>query len=96
MEMGPAMDSKEICVPVASLSISDEGDDVAPEVGDPVEFSVTGTVTRVEGGNAYITPETVNGDPLPEEAAEGPAMMAEPNETDMLSMAQTADDEDSY
>ena len=52
--------AQEICASLESLSVSG----TPPSVGDKVEFKTEGTVTRVEGGNAYIEPETVNGSPV--------------------------------
>lgn len=81
----------EICVPLDSLTMGsgeDSSSTVAPEVGDPVDFSATGTVSRVEGGNAYLTLESVNGKPLPEAAA--PA--AEPTADDMRALGASADE----
>jgi hypothetical protein len=60
---------------------------VAPEVGDSVDGTFTGTVTRIEGDNAYITVETVNDQPLPDSAE------PEPDEAAMRGMAATADAE---
>jgi hypothetical protein len=48
------------------LSVAGEGGaGVAPGVGEEVELtSLKGTVTRAEGGNLYIKPTEVNGQPL--------------------------------
>jgi hypothetical protein len=80
----PAAESaeKSHCVPAAALAI----DGAAPEVGDEVEYTVKGRVARIEGGEAYITPEMVNGQPAA--LAEEPA--AE-NPDDMMAMAAQAD-----
>lgn len=62
------MNTNELCVPVGAVSAAggpadgDEG--VAPGVGDEVEVTVGGRVSRVEGGNVYVTPETANGAPI--------------------------------
>lgn len=53
--------SEETCVPLAALTL--EG--TAPAVGDDVEFKLGGKVARIEGGHAYITPKTINGEPIP-------------------------------
>ncbi len=37
---------------------------VMPQVGDTVEFTVSGTVSAIENGLAQIEPETVNGAPI--------------------------------
>lgn len=88
MGMGAAPMS-EICIPMASLSM--EGEDmksVAPVVGDPVDFTATGTVSRVEGGNAYVSLETVNGEPV---AASEPAMPGDLGADDLRGMAEQTD-----
>lgn len=64
-------------------------------MGDPVEFSAAGTVTKIEGGNAYVTVDTVNGAPVVADDVESPAG----DGMDALqSMAGKADDDsdDSY
>lgn len=62
-----------ITVPIASLSVSesdsDSGQDsqasgVAPQEGDTVEFTVSGKVTSIDGENAQVTPDSVNGQPV--------------------------------
>lgn len=40
------------------------GAGIAPEVGDTVEMTLQGRVSRTEGGELYIQPMTVNGQPL--------------------------------
>lgn len=59
--------SGEICIPVAAVALPGVGDQmgaVNPAPGDPVEFQATGTVTRIEGGNAYVKMDTANGQPI--------------------------------
>lgn len=71
------MKSSIITVPIASLTVSQDqsdsgqdssggfsGEDVAPAMGDKVEFTVSGTVTSIDGENAQITPDSINGDPI--------------------------------
>lgn len=59
----------EICVPSGALAIPGEGGNAtAPEVGDTVEFTVSGKVSRTEGGELYVTPDTINGEPVESEA----------------------------
>jgi len=48
----------------ANLSSLAEGN-ANPEVGDEVEVTVKGTVKRIEGEVACISPTTVNGQPAP-------------------------------
>lgn len=57
----PSSDSgTEICAPLDAFSVSG----TPPAEGDEVEFKVKGKVSRVDGGNAYVTPETVNDQPV--------------------------------
>jgi hypothetical protein len=63
---GPAGYSAK--VPVNSLA----EDGVAPEEGDKVSFSVDATVKSVTGGTATIGIDSINGEPVSEEAAESP------------------------
>ncbi len=55
-------------VPVNSLA----EDGVPPEEGDKVQYSVEGTVQSVTGGTATISIDSVNGEPVAEEASETP------------------------
>lgn len=67
------MMAKEICVPAAALSAAGEGDEaapVAPGVGDEVEMTIKGTVTRAEGDNVYVMPAEANGMPIEQAAGE--------------------------
>lgn len=60
----------EDCVSLSSLAMPDpeNGDQMAtPSVGDRVNYTVEGTVSRIEGENAYVKRETVNGQPVAEE-----------------------------
>ena len=47
-------------------------DGVPPEVGDTVQYSVSGTVQSVSGGQATVKIDSVNGEPVTEEASETP------------------------
>lgn len=56
----------EICIPASVLAIPDgEASQAMPEMGEPVEFTAGGTVSRIEGDKAYIMVDTANGEPLP-------------------------------
>jgi hypothetical protein len=55
-------------VPVNSV----EESGVPPEEGDKVQFSVEGTVQSVSGGTATLSIDSVNGEPVSEEASETP------------------------
>jgi hypothetical protein len=57
--------SIEQCVPLESLGVPGDGELMeSPEVGDRVDYTVEGKVTRIEGGKAYVMPEAVNGKPV--------------------------------
>ena len=72
------MKSGELCVSAKSLAIQDGGESVPPAVGDTVSFTVEGKVSRIEGGEVYVTPMTANGEPL--EDAKGKEMPREGDE----------------
>ncbi|HVX56972.1 MAG TPA: hypothetical protein VHA37_04520 [Candidatus Saccharimonadales bacterium] len=56
------MASDEQCVPLDALAMPDETEQMAtPAVGDTVNYQVEGKVVRIEGGNAYVQPTSVNG-----------------------------------
>jgi hypothetical protein len=63
--MGP-----QIRVPLKSLAMPGEDDHMNnPEIGDTVEFHGQGKVSGIEGDNALVSLDTVNGDPVTAEAA---------------------------
>jgi hypothetical protein len=64
-------------VPVNSLA----EDGVPPEQGDTVEYSVSGTVQSVSGSEATIKIDSINGEPVSEEASESPEEEAAEPET---------------
>jgi hypothetical protein len=52
-------------VPVDLLSMPDEEEQMTPpEVGDEVNYTVTGKVVRITGGRAVIERKTINGQDL--------------------------------
>jgi hypothetical protein len=58
-----------ICkVPVNSLA----EDGTPPEEGDSVQYSVEGTVQSISGPTATVKIDSINGEPVSEEAAESP------------------------
>jgi len=64
----------EHVIPLAALEMPDDTEQMAaPEVGDEVQYNVTGKVSRIEGDLCFVTPATVNGKELP-----GPAAGAAP------------------
>lgn len=100
--MGPGMGKKggmgrEQCVPVEALAMPDEAEKMTPpEVGDRVSYTVEGKVSRIEGPNAYVTVETVNGEPLGEEKPEAPDEAADDQAAyaDLENQAKGMDEED--
>ena len=78
---GSAGKAQQTCVPLAALAI----DGVAPAVGDTAEFTASGTIERIEGEHAYIALQQVNG-----ETATAP--QGEPDQDDMMRMAEEADE----
>jgi hypothetical protein len=84
--------NKELCVPASAISLAGENnEDVAPEPGDQVSLTIEGKVARVEGGNAYITPETCNGEAMAadeQEPALPPNPEALPSDDDMAGLRQ--------
>ena len=75
----------EMCVPASALEVSGGeemeggGASVSPDVGDEVEFTVRGNVTRSEGGDVYVKAASINGAPVPDDGMgdEDSAMDAE-------------------
>lgn len=64
------IDSQEDCVPVSALSQPGEDEQMNPPgVGDLVQYQKEGTVTRIEGDNAYVKVNSVNGKPITAEDA---------------------------
>ena len=62
MPAKPAMAPMEDSVPLAALAMPDEGDQMQPPVvGDVVNYQVTGKISRIEGGQAFVSKQTVNG-----------------------------------
>jgi hypothetical protein len=64
-----------------------EQDGVPPEQGDKVDYSVSGTVQSVSGNDATVDIESINGEPVGEEAAESPEEEAAEPETGTESTA---------
>jgi hypothetical protein len=60
------MNNNELCVPASAVAGYEDDSDqsVEPAVGDSVEVTVAGKVSRVENGQVYFTPETANGEPI--------------------------------
>ena len=65
-----AATSMEVSVPLEALASPGEDDKlVNPEIGDLVQFQTEGKVTRIEGDNAFVGVESVNGKPVSQKAA---------------------------
>lgn len=66
----------------------------SPEVGDKVQYTVEGTVSRIDGDEAYVKRDTVNGQPINDGANEvdagdqNPAEMPQDDEKSLRDMAQ--------
>lgn len=60
-------------LPIDSLAVPDEDEQmVAPEVGDRVTYTVEGRVVSVNGNQAVIRRESVNGRPVESAQTENP------------------------
>lgn len=66
-EAEPGGGGNELCIPLSALTVQDESGDVAPEMGQPISGNVEGTISRIEGDMAYITPTKFNGTDIPKE-----------------------------
>lgn len=87
MDETKPMDHSEDCVSLEALAMPDESEQMEnPAVGDKVQYTVEGTVTRIEGGNAYVKKRAVNGKKV-EDTAEKPE--GEPTD-DMASLENDA------
>ena len=51
-------------LPVTLDSLGVDG--TLPKAGDSVEVTVKGTISKIVNGTAFVSPETVNGQPMPE------------------------------
>jgi hypothetical protein len=60
----------EVCVPINSLKRPGEDEQMQnPAEGDVVSLYAEGKVSRIDGDNAYIQVDSVNGKPMNPEAA---------------------------
>jgi hypothetical protein len=77
-------------VPLKSLAQPDDKEALqTPMQGDSVTMQVEATIDRIEGDMAYITPTSVNGNPLGEEALENPNAADELEGSELQGMAQS-------
>ena len=66
---GEDMAENELCVPLSSLAMPGEDDAMEkPEVGDKGQANVEYTVSRIDGDNAYVTVDAVNGNKIAQPA----------------------------
>lgn len=72
----------ELCVSVQSLKVGQ----IPPAEGDNVSVTVEGTVSRIDGEHAYITPEKINGEDVPSKSDDNSN-----EEDDMMQKAQAMD-----
>lgn len=79
------MNNSELCVPASAVGAYDDGADsaVLPTAGDQVEVTIGGRVSRVEGQNVYLMPETANGEPIPNKMGGEPEAPAGDTEATM-------------
>ena len=85
--MQPDESGNELPVALDALATSDG---TTPSVGDDVEVKVQGKVSSINGDCAYVTPETCNGQPVPDEG-EG-----DMSGDDLMQAAQSADNSSGY
>lgn len=65
----PTPATTENIIPLATLASPDDGEQmVEPAEGDLVTYQVEGRVQRIEGGNAVVLVESINGQPIKAEA----------------------------
>ena len=74
---------KTVQIPTAILAI----DGTKPAAGDPIDLTVTGKVAAINGELAEVEIESINGQPLPDEAGEP----ADQTDDSMRAMAEEAD-----
>ena len=72
----------KVRIPLAALAI----DDAKPQPGDPVDLIASATLSSIDGEFAEVEIETLNGNPVPNEAGAG-----EPDGDELRGMAQEAD-----
>jgi hypothetical protein len=62
------MKNTDLCVPASALEQEDGTE--APAVGSEVSVTVMGKVSKIEGGEVYLTPIMANGVPLQDKGGE--------------------------
>lgn len=78
-------DSDDLAVAVSTLEI----DGVRPKVGDTVDLKVSGTIRKLVDETAFVTPETVNDQPMPPkvQATQDEELMAAAQQMDAAPVA---------
>lgn len=72
----------KVRVPISALSL----DDTKPQPGDPVDLTASGKLDSIDGEFGVVEVDTLNGAPVPPEAAAG-----EPDGDEVRRMAEAAD-----
>jgi len=82
------------CVPLSALNMPDDQEQMqAPEQGDKVTYSIEGTVEKIEGDEAYVKRESINGQPVqpPSDKPEQPPQAGDEPDNDEAGMAGLED-----
>lgn len=83
----------EVVVPLASLAMPGEDDKMqAPSVSDPVQFQAEGKVISIDGDNARVSIEAINGKPIDAEAAKTKSTPEEVDKGEDAEFAQLKSD----
>jgi hypothetical protein len=61
---GDSVSDSDLAVAIGTLEV----DGIRPSVGDEVSCKVKGPITKIVNEVAYVTPETVNDQPIPADA----------------------------
>jgi hypothetical protein len=65
----PMAGGNEDCVSLEALAMPDDGEQMqTPAIGDLVNYTTEGKITRIEGGKAYVARSSVNGQPVEPDA----------------------------
>ena len=77
----------KVRVPLAALAI----DDAKPQPGDPVDLTATGSLSSIDGESAEVEIDSLNGQPVPQDAGAGEPDAGEPDGDELRGMAEEAD-----
>lgn len=82
-------------IPLSVLSTNDGKENVEPEIGDEVDFTATGNISEIIGGNAIVTVNKINGQEYGANEKKAEEQPAEPMEKDEESqLREMAEQED--